>query len=109
MRYVYRKVKKVYEDVYVRSWWFFGKKFHKSVVVGYDRDLRDRIHDEWEWSEEAQSRLENYFQFNPPKVGDIIYVECPYKIVKVFYNLNHDRMEIWISEQIGLAEERAPI
>lgn len=54
-----------------------------------------------EWSEVREfndafnAQLLTLFQTDPPKVGDRIYVEATFRIVKVFYNMNHDRYEIW--------------
>ena len=108
MKYIYRKVQPVYETVRVPKWWYFGSVTEKQVVVGYDRNRYDNSDDNFEFTEDAYQKLENYFKTNPPRVGDVIYIECPYMIVKKFYNLNKDTMEIWIAPQIGWAERTAP-
>jgi hypothetical protein len=53
--------------------------------------------------------LLEYFKDHTPKVGDYFYTQCPYRVIKVFFNANHGALNIWVTEDIGWVERPIPV
>jgi hypothetical protein len=50
------------------------------------------------------TNLRRYLTEVPPRVGDYIFFDMPYKIVKLWYSPNEDTVEMWIAHDLGWRE-----
>lgn len=68
--------------------WLNRKTVWKSVYSRSSGEVR-------EFTDTFNTKLIEHFTNNPPKVGDIVYIEAPFRIINVFYNFNHTKYVIW--------------
>lgn len=97
-KFVFRIIKPVTKTFATGHWW------NRNVVekiIGYERFLNNEGKDNFQFFPEQRENLINYFTYNPPKVGDVIYSDTSYVVGRTFYNVNHDHIEIWLILKIG--------
>jgi hypothetical protein len=73
-----------------RGW---KRLFNITQTKTFEYKKENRL--ERKFTDEFSEELVKFFTMSPPKVGDVVFIDGAYEIIKVFYNFNHDRYEIW--------------
>jgi len=72
--------------VTVKDGWF--KKKVREYFFSGNGEVRT-------FTDEFNQKLIEHFTRHPPRVGDLFFIEGCFRIIKVFFNFNHDKYVIW--------------
>lgn len=75
------------------------KRWFRKNIVSYVYRWENGTHRNF--SEKTSAQLQEHFSSHPPSVGDVVFLTTSYKIIKCFWNMNHDSYEIWWTPVMG--------
>ena len=75
---------------------WFKKQVWKTTYSRMNGEVR-------KFTDSFNQDLIEHFVECPPKVGDLIFIEGCFRIIKAFWNVNHGRYEIWWTHDCNAA------